>query len=772
LTLSFIDAPFPYLCGIIRDNLQQAIENISEETIVVDLDQNLITMGENTPPFPPMPFRRRMKLESCLQKTVGNVFWLARGVTKQEVEAFQNGSSSSNNAQKNPLDMTKTVKIWKEKLKSYDDAFNLAFTPDSENSLNEERKSLGIDDFEQTQWDIVQEAFLSFFSTMLRDYKRFISKTGTTKTFRVKEFLKAQRPDFKPFLKEFTATQQFDVYITKAMFSPKEPDLIFFDQSIAAKKNRSRMTLKKKKTPFLQSAKAQKQLQVVEAAKPAVENESGFNLLDNFYANSSDNKKVIYYPKWPELFDANLLKNPKKIPDIIAAEYVKRLGSKVHDEDLIDLHDFHVTEANYSIEVTTFTLFFILCCELMGKELESVQKKYFTQEDRFISEITLPTTKKGFTECSNICTFGQTASSATVDAEYKASNRNRAVNLIKNDNLSTITSEVVDSEVETARMVAFAELDLAFSALDTMFMRNLKPNVDALKSLMAACGRIECSSRAEKLMKVIQDNGVHVDSETYYYFCMNAPLDGQKYRKDWSGVKMQALKRKKANRRKKADEYLEGSDNSSYSGTGSSFHDTLSINSSSIGQSRLPPRPKSAIRKKKKVPDIKNLSTTEQVERHIVIGDSLLTYLYSDLDIDTNCSTCQSCGTLLKEDQIRLGWNFCSFSDKTTECPHCKNNFVPSFVVKTSDANFIGSQGPRTPLFCDFLSPWVLHKEIYAATQDNSMKNIMDPKWRNGGDRNSVIWWNLIVSLQRNNLPITFLLQGSFNERLIMPMRN
>lgn len=767
-----LDAPFPYLCGITRANFNQAIDNISQETIVVDLDQNLITRGEHMPPFPPMPLRRRTKLETILKKSVGDIFWNVRGVTKTEVEFFEeNEGQPSTGISKTPTtDMNKTLRIWKEKLYSYDDAFNLAFTPDSENIMNEERSHGIVHEFVQSKWDCVQEAFLGFFSTMLRDHKRFISINGNNRSFRMNQFLNAQRTDYKPFLKALAQTQHFDCYITKAMYTPEEPEVIFFDQSIAAKRNRSKMSLKKKRTPFLLSAKAQKQLRVVDAAKPSDESETHFSILDKIYASSPE-KKTFFYSRWPESFDPKLLKNPKKIPDVVAAEFDKRSSSKEDQDETIELQNFHLTEVNYSIEVTTFTLFFILCCELIGDKLESIRDQYLIQGENLMGEDAVR--GNNFPDCRNICTFGKSASDATVDKEFTTSYKDFALNKMQDNQLADFASNRLDSEIETARIFAFAELDLAFSALETLFVRKLKPDVDALKALMAACGRCNCANRATKLMTLIEEKGIHVDSETYYYFCINAPLDGHKGRKDWSAIRMKALNRKKENKKKQnkkktADEYLDGSENSSFSGTGS-FQDSMSLTSSNISRSRLPPRA-TPTKKRKWLKPKGNLEVTTQVEKHIDIGETLLKYLYSDLEIITNDVTCRHCGTSLNEDQVRLGWNFSSFTDNTTTCPFCKNSFVPSFIVKTSDKDFFGSQGRGTPLHCDFISPWVLHKEIHAATRENTFKNILDPRWRRNGDRNSVIWWNLVITFQRQNLPITFLLQGSFRERLIMPM--
>jgi len=153
------------------------------------------------------------------------------------------------------------------------------------------------------------------------------------------------------------------------------------------------------------------------------------------------------------------------------------------------------------------------------------------------------------------------------------------------------------------------------------------------------------------------------------------------------------------------------------------------------------------------------------------MGDSLLDVLYEDLKIDTSGDACTKCSLVLTEDQIMLGWKACSFNDYMTECPQCKHQFVARFSVTSSTPTFIGSQGAGTPLYCEFLSPWVMRKEIHAAmNNEEDYGSILKPDWRSGTDIRSTLWWNLIVSFRRHSLAITFLLQGSFRNQLIMPM--
>ncbi len=147
-----LEAPMPYLCGITRENFMHAIGDICDETIVVDLDQNLVTMGNATPRFPPCPLKRRSKLEKALEKSAGDVFWSSRGLTKAMISDRDQG----NGILKTDDLMSTANRVWNEKLVGYDNAFNLAFTPDSETLLNGDFGAS--EKMEPSQWDSVQGA--------------------------------------------------------------------------------------------------------------------------------------------------------------------------------------------------------------------------------------------------------------------------------------------------------------------------------------------------------------------------------------------------------------------------------------------------------------------------------------------------------------------------------------------------------------------------------------------------------------------------------------
>ena len=133
------------------------------------------------------------------------------------------------------------------------------------------------------------------------------------------------------------------------------------------------------------------------------------------------------------------------------------------------------------------------------------------------------------------------------------------------------------------------------------------------------------------------------------------------------------------------------------------------------------------------------------------------------------CSeTCPQCTTNLTEEDIRNGWTP-DVHDYTTTCHHCNFKFVARFSVTSTSPTFVGSRGPTSPLYCEFLSPWILQKEL-AKVMDESEDavNFLRPSWRKDA-QHATLWWNMIVAFMGHRLPISFLLQGDFPNSLISP---
>jgi hypothetical protein len=168
--------------------------------------------------------------------------------------------------------------------------------------------------------------------------------------------------------------------------------------------------------------------------------------------------------------------------------------------------------------------------------------------------------------------------------------------------------------------------------------------------------------------------------------------------------------------------------------------------------------------------ETRSMHVTDMLFNQLALGDSLLDFLHPDLVIDTRSDVCPQCSCALSENEIVAGWTSCAFNDYTTECPNCSHRFVPRFSITSSSPTFTGSQGPRTPLYCEFLSPWVLRKALqHVVKGDIGIRGMMKPEWRSGTDIRATIFWNLVVMCRRYRLPFSFLLQGNFQNRIILP---
>ena len=185
--------------------------------------------------------------------------------------------------------------------------------------------------------------------------------------FLVDEFVASQRLDFQPFLEELCSTQQFDDFITRRIYNAgKAPDVTFFDQSIDAKKNRSKLRLKKTETSFLHSANAHRIMKQIDAIEP------------NKNDLPTDGSSEYFYPNWPESFDESLFGIPRPIPNIISAEFDRRAAlSRMLKEKHGDIEDSRLSGCfNPSPEATTFVMFFVMFNQVIGRDWDSFRKKH------------------------------------------------------------------------------------------------------------------------------------------------------------------------------------------------------------------------------------------------------------------------------------------------------------------------------------------------------------------------------------------------------------
>jgi hypothetical protein len=845
--LTFLKFPVPYLCGVTRDNWILAQEHVSDETIVVDLDRNHVMFGQHTPELPPVPGKKWLKLQKSLQDIAGNLFWKARGL-EEEYKLFMKNKMNEYGV-KNAL-KEKGERVWREKLRTIDHAFNLHYTPDLDHILNGTEN----DENEQNQWDRVQEAFLRFFVAALKDYRRFLRVPDTSTlgqptpgsldwiewsnkhSFDTNGFILSQKKLYESYLSELCATQQFDEFITKRLYSPELPDIIFFDQSIDAKLNRSRLKLRKTETPFLQSAKTHKKLEKFVAVEPSTE------LLPK--------RGPFMYRRWPEQFDNTLFGTPRPIPRMITAEFdrqaalLKQLRVSFSSPGLneaAELMELYKSDYDSNPEGMLFTVFFFTYSAIIGLEWEEYQSQQREMQVQSLGHSVDLGKSDGEVNTQNVCNeaFPVVENEASKLSEMalnlcdgsmckggKEAVSDAVVYIMNNspcpdfnnqaqaafDNLTTLAASIDPTKLsrdasllgsdealakyEEARAVTSSQLDLAFDVLRIMGNRGLLSDPDVFRSLMEACGRCGDTKRALELIegvkrdKLVTDNDILVCfMASFAHYGAEIPIKQELISASRTSDAYSSFLKKKlvaANGPdsfagklppgffEDEDEEASGSELLSESGselsTSSEQHSVpsfLSYLNVQQQNSNLSKKKKKKRRRRKRRPAV----LPDRVQKQLVLGESLLDFLYPNICIDTSQDTCPMCSFAMTEDDIVAGWQPCEFQDFTTQCSQCHHRYVPHFKVTTSSPNFVGSQGPATPLYCEFLSPWVLRKELGHILGDSrDIQQILDPGWRMGTDVRATIWWNLIALFKRYKLPFTFLLQGSFQNRLINPV--
>ena len=178
----------------------------------------------------------------------------------------------------------------------------------------------------QSAWDALQESFLRFFVAVLKDYRRYLVFPSAAKKhaggFRATRLVAGQEAGWAPFLTELCGTHHFDRFVTRRLYGPGEPDVTFFDQSIDAKINRSRLRVRKLGTLFLQSAQA--------------------------HATLFGEKRA-----WPDVIDTEFRKQRQSS--------IRTFGSSTFVGE--------TEEASSPPELAVFTLFFVTFTSLIGRDL-------------------------------------------------------------------------------------------------------------------------------------------------------------------------------------------------------------------------------------------------------------------------------------------------------------------------------------------------------------------------------------------------------------------
>eukprot|EP00590_Aulacoseira_subarctica_P012049 CAMPEP_0172437008 /NCGR_PEP_ID=MMETSP1064-20121228/72025_1 /TAXON_ID=202472 /ORGANISM="Aulacoseira subarctica , Strain CCAP 1002/5" /LENGTH=1483 /DNA_ID=CAMNT_0013185441 /DNA_START=124 /DNA_END=4576 /DNA_ORIENTATION=- len=550
-----LNAPFPYLCGIDKSNLPAALMELSPECIVVDLDKNYVSFGPMTPPLPALPLQHNSTFHKKLDDAAGMVF--------KEVRCLNRSHDTGNMGLNLPSHVKDVADAsWEGTLSLFDEAFHLYFTPEEsrKNLLNgdapdyaqnfdtmdsnvplhirvmsrTERQKLK----RQSNWDAVQEAFLSTYVYMLRNYRKFLvfpskqepdpnnptSQEESTANyggagFKTSQFIRSQRYDMQPFLRQLCATQQFDNFITKRLYGSGEADVIFFDMAIDklnAGDSGRRGTPLPGKEPLLQSAGVRRKLKTIVPPEPYAgdlpdqslemkqavadfrENEgSPSNHEDDISVISTssagsygarsvlsgggrsvlsgggtarkkrEEESVYIYATFPETLNEKLYASPRPLPSAVLVEFDRQRenAARFRRKSMHMTDDGNASgalqiggrelEIHPFPEVATFTLFFMTFTSLIGKELLEVADKPSYSEDHTILSSVF--SNEEATEDGETSTLNTATSRDTEEKKMELEDLSRKSETHLQKLASAVDEKSVESEDE------FKELDSASS---------------------------------------------------------------------------------------------------------------------------------------------------------------------------------------------------------------------------------------------------------------------------------------------------------------------
>eukprot|EP00612_Vaucheria_litorea_P002070 CAMPEP_0171456624 /NCGR_PEP_ID=MMETSP0945-20130129/3034_1 /TAXON_ID=109269 /ORGANISM="Vaucheria litorea, Strain CCMP2940" /LENGTH=904 /DNA_ID=CAMNT_0011982081 /DNA_START=1282 /DNA_END=3996 /DNA_ORIENTATION=- len=377
----------------------------------------------------------------------------------------------------------------------------------------------------------------------------------------------------------------------------------------------------------------------------------------------------------------------------------------------------------------------------------------------------------------------------------------RIINRQKDSNESPKSKDKFNSletsSVRAERLkAAKCALGVGFEAIDIMMKGNLNIDEVIYRTLIDACLRCGDSERAIAAVEIMMGAGIRPDAainsclieacsmdET---MCQGNPFDLL----DWSKLQTSATENSLSKKSDLSNQSKLFNRKKSNSNANSGVqNETKSVFKRWINRLRDSPDPSKEHTPRSRInsndltkkPTLKssayqNGDRTDRFKIQTKLGDQLLKVIFPDLVIDLESETCPRCGYKLSSADIKSGWERNS-NTYTTTCPNrkCYNadegprKFAARFSVHSTSADWIGSTDEGSVLWCVYLSPWVLRKEVHTILKEYGVRFMCSSEFRQLSSNNATIFWNLVIHLRENKLPLTWLLAGVFAETLIGP---
>lgn len=214
------------------------------------------------------------------------------------------------------------------------------FLKNSQQKFKKKMAPTPLDDFENPQRllplpfpdEKIRKAFLRFFTSIFQKYRQFMIHPDDKKKdpnnkenplfceFHLEKFFKkslflkeASTDSCKIFMGKVLETQSFTKFLLDRLTSQNTQEVVFFDESIDAKTNRSKLKIYKKETPFLNDASLK-----IENTVIAMEADE----------SNLPSDKLFMYPEFPEI-DPTMCNPPRAAKLLVSLSEVQKNNNHV-----------------------------------------------------------------------------------------------------------------------------------------------------------------------------------------------------------------------------------------------------------------------------------------------------------------------------------------------------------------------------------------------------------------------------------------------------------
>jgi hypothetical protein len=843
--LGVLGAPMPYLVGVDSSLVEGRLDElVPPHVVVVDLDKNQVHM-RSAPYLPQLPSKRRTKLIGALEDCV------------------------------NFTRYHEVPEVREAMLSVIDNAFRMAARP----SEKDDGEPPGQGACLRSAWDSVREAFLRLFVALLRGYRRCLVYPTKQDPQHVRgyfsraAFLDNMGEEYRPFVAALMSTQAFQNFIDARMQpDPDDLDIIFFDESIEAKKNRSRLQVIKKGTEFLLTGTFNKVKTIVALAPDTSD-------LEDWRARATASS----VDRWPSLEEA-LYSDPRDVPGLAREEdrsgFAVNMQRRGSHENGLRLHrqEEKVGGSVLPLETTVSSIFVLGAMAAVGREPLHNGKGGLGGQLAPSEGMAAEVGRMSDADAAHMFSFAAssmlhghlsrtlmdvleasgTDSSRPVLADavwacmqamhWTRGRRSSSLRLMSfaeglSDSLPQERPSRAlprTSRVEDAldRTEASKKLfSMAYAVLGMMRRSGMMVEEALYRSAISAAGRCGDSERAIEAAEMMMESGLMPDTHMGQAliaafandktFDMMNPLDmldWGKFQARGTGAVGSSLpkpghmsfvfSRSKSIGEGIGDANTGAAAPASGDGKASALRRFISRTSERLSPEHkaraavgMPPNghqqqlsssmgrgsiynfangfksltPPTAIHKAFQT-NSSGISTeavhhtrvktfdsavrsSSELQAACKLDDLLLQHIFPGVEIDTNSETCPKCHHALSCKEIRAGWEP-DPNVYTTTCP-CGRKFVAHFRVRVSDPGWEGSTGPRTDLWCEFLPPWVLRKEMSTTIQAYGIEFLCSPGFRTSSATSGTIFWNIVQQLRMESLPVTWLLAGTFADKVV-----